>query len=255
MPVLKTKELQVSVGTQQICDSLNLSVEDRQSWAILGCNGIGKTTLLHTLAGLRSPDSGTIELMGKEIASMQRKEIARNMGILFQQQDQLFPTTVLETALTGRHPFLNNFQWESRDDIAIAEQALADLQLSALCHRTSNSLSGGEQQRLKVATLLTQKPKLMLLDEPTNHLDPRYQIRVLELLQNSLETTGGAIIMVLHDINLAARFCSHLLLMGDNGLMQSGPMTKILQPDLLSRAYGWPIIEHRTSSGVFFTPQ
>lgn len=255
MSALETKDLQVSIGSKTVCQSLSLIVDDRQIWAILGCNGIGKTTLLHTLAGLRSADNGTIQLLNKPMLSMQRKEIARSLGILFQQQVEPFPATVLETALIGRHPFLRTWQWETQEDIAIAERALADVELGDLSHRSIYSLSGGERQRLKVATLLTQNPKVMLLDEPTNHLDPHHQIRILQLLTRSVKDSGGAMVMVLHDINLAVRFCSHILLMGETGEIQAGVVDEIMHSEFLSKAYGWPITGHKTASGVYFAPE
>ncbi len=216
---------------------------------------MGKTTLLHTLAGLRSADNGTVELMGKPMTTMRPRQIARYLGVLFQEQIEPFPASVLETALIGRHPFLGAWQWESEQDIAMAERALADVELVELCHRSIDSLSGGEKQRLKVATLLTQEPGVMLLDEPTNHLDPSYQIKILELLTNRVKDSGSAILMVLHDINLAARFCSHCLLMSESGDIQAGVIDEVLQSAHLSKAYGWPIIGHKTETGVFFAPK
>ena len=254
-PLLETHDLQVSVGKKTVCKSLNLKIEKGQIWAVLGSNGAGKTTLLHTLAGLHPTDNGLVDLINKPMTSMRPKEIAQHLGILFQHQIELFPATLLETTLIGRHPYLSDWQWETSADIALAEEALKTVELAGLSQRSTDSLSGGETQRLKVATLIAQDPKIMLLDEPTNHLDLHYQIKILNILTHKIKATNGALIMALHDINLAARYCSHALLINKEGEFQAGCINEILQPNILSKTYGWPIIKHKTSSGFYFMPE
>lgn len=255
MSLLEAHQLSVSVADKQICSNLDICLEPGQIWAVLGSNGAGKTTLLHTLAGLRTPDSGRIELSGQPIEQMKRREIAQHLGLLFQQQDEPFPSTVLETALIGRHPFIDSWRWETRQDIDIAERALNRVGLEGFNHRFSSTLSGGEKQRLKIATLLTQNPLLMLLDEPTNHLDLHHQIRLLTLLTEQCRERAGALFMVLHDINLATRFCSHAMLLqpDDNPLV--GSLEQVLQPDHLERAYGWPIDRITQGENTYYYPR
>ena len=156
MSLLETTALTVAIGTQPICKSLTLQIQAGERWALLGRNGIGKSTLLHTLAGLRVPQSGDIRLQHTPITELKPQQIAQRLGLLFQQQDDSFPSSVLETALIGRHPHLKPWQWETHNDQARALAALQQLQLVPLAERITTSLSGGERQRLAIATLLTQ---------------------------------------------------------------------------------------------------
>lgn len=255
MPLLRANRLSVEIGERRICTDASLAFEEGQIWGILGCNGSGKTTLLHTLAGLRRAHTGGVSLMGHDINTLPRRQVAHSMGILFQQQEELFPASVLESALAGRHPFLKAWQWESEQDIAIARQALQDTELSGFSERAINTLSGGEMQRLKIATLLTQNPRLMLLDEPTNHLDLKHQVTLLGLLIERAHKHHGVILMALHDINLAARFCTHILLLAPGSEPQAGPVADMLNPDILQQAYGWPLARISTPGGSYFYPK
>ena len=183
MANLQTQSLDVRIGEVQVCRKLDLRVREGESWCILGRNGTGKTTLLHTLAGLRAADAGGITLNDRSLAALPRRTVARQLGLLAQEHRDSFPASVMETALIGRHPFLGPLQWESRDDISTARLALQSVGLQDLEQRNVATLSGGERRRLGIATLLTQDPALMLLDEPTNHLDLHHQVQVLELLR------------------------------------------------------------------------
>jgi ABC-type transport system involved in cytochrome c biogenesis ATPase subunit len=144
---LQTRDLQVHVGTVRVCDAASLRFEPGSCWAILGVNGAGKTTLLHTLAGLRPPQAGEIRLDDRPLVELERRAIARRLGLMPQDTPDPFPATVLETALLGRHPWLSRWQWESADDEALARQALAELGLAPLADRLVTTLSGGERRR------------------------------------------------------------------------------------------------------------
>ena len=255
MPLLAAKNLSLSVGELVICQNITLNFEANQIWAILGRNGAGKTTLLHTLAGLRAPLSGSIELLGQPLSHLKKRAVAHKLGILFQQQDEPFPASVIETALIGRHPFIKSWRGESYKDFDIATKALRSVELEGFQDRFSNSLSGGEKQRLKIATLLTQTPQIMLLDEPTNHLDLNHQIKLLNLIVHSIKERQGLIIMVLHDLNLAARFCTHALLLNANDEPLQGTLADVLQTQHLERAYGWPVERINLNEKVFYHPQ
>lgn len=240
MPLLQCQQLNVRIAGQSVCEQLDLSIEPGQCWALLGRNGVGKTTLLHSLAGLRPIHAGNILLQGRSLATWPKRERARALGVLFQERSSAFPSRVLETALIGRHPHLGPWQAESSADLAIARRALTAMELSDLETRLSDTLSGGEQQRLALAAVLTQDPALLLLDEPVNHLDLHHQIQVLTLLQASAGA-GKAVVMSLHDVNLATRFCSHVLLLHGGGDYECGDASTILNSATLTRAYGHPI--------------
>ncbi|MCF7982029.1 MAG: ABC transporter ATP-binding protein [Pseudomonadales bacterium] len=255
MSLLTANNLTVSIGELTICKKTELRFAADQTWAILGRNGSGKTTLLHTLAGLREPQEGIIHLRTQPMAQLQRRFIAKQLGILFQQQDDPFPATVMETALIGRHPYIESWRGETAEDIQCAESALKSVELEGFEHRFSSTLSGGEKQRLKIATLLTQNPQIMLLDEPTNHLDLNHQIKLLNLISKVTQARQGVTLMVLHDLNLAARFCTHALLLNPGEAPLQGSLEEVLQAESLERAYGWPVKRFNINGKVFYHPQ
>lgn len=252
--LLQTKALTVEIGGKTVCQDLDVNISAGQHWGLLGINGVGKTTLLHTLAGLRAPAQGEVR-MGKELLSeLPRRTIAQKIGVLFQADDDAFPGTVMETVLTGRHPWLGQWQWEDEDDRALARTALKNVELEGFEQRQVNTLSGGERRRLALATLFTQNPRLFLLDEPTNHLDPHHQIELLSLLSQQVTNSDGASLMILHDINLATRFCDHLMLLFGEGETLCGPSNEVLNTDILSRLYGHPVISVEGPNGPVFLP-
>ncbi len=251
--MLETRNLDVTIAGKAVCRGLDLAIEAGQCWAVLGRNGVGKTTLLHTLAGLREPECGDIRLQDKPLARLSRRSIARTLGVVFQDNEDPFPATVMETALIGRHPHLGNWRWERNDDKMRAMQALKNLRLESLANRPVSTLSGGERRRLAIATLLTQDPPLGLLDEPTNHLDLNFQVSVLELLKK-LCTRGQAMLMILHDINLALRFCDHLLLLLGNGRYLLGKTSSLGSSANLSLVYQHPLTELSGPRGPVMVP-
>lgn len=254
MTLLATRQLRVDIAGKRIGGDLDLAVAAGQCWAVLGANGSGKTTLLHTLAGLRPAAAGTIELDGRPLGHWSRRAIARRLGILLQESDDPFPATVLETALIGRHPHLGPWQWEGPEDHALAHQALAEVELTGFEHRGVDTLSGGERRRLALATLRVQDPQLALLDEPTNHLDLHHQIRLLGQLRDHARASGGALMMALHDVNLAARFCDHALLVFADGEVLHGPAAQLLRADYLTCLYHHPIEEVAGNGQRAFLP-
>lgn len=240
-PLLETRHLAVQIATQTICRNLNITLQSGQCWAILGINGAGKTTLLHTLAGLRPALSGEILVNQQTMAHYSRRQLAQQLGVLFQETQDPFPSTVLETTLIGRHPYTKSWQWESAEDYKIAIQSLTQVGLHTLAKRQINTLSGGERQRLAVANLLTQAPRVFLLDEPTNHLDLQYQHQILKLFKRYADEKGCTVVMILHDINLAAAYCDHAMLLFANEEPMCGACSDLLTENNLSRLYHYPI--------------
>ncbi|HID49311.1 MAG TPA: ABC transporter ATP-binding protein [Chromatiales bacterium] len=239
-PLLSTRNLRLAIGERILCRGLDLDVHAGQCWGLLGQNGAGKTTLLHTLAGLRSGQGGEIRLGGTPIDELPRRDVARRLGLMPQDSIDAFPATVLETALIGRHPHLSRWQWESPRDLALARDALRRTGLAGMEARPVSTLSGGERRRLALATLLVQAPPLMLLDEPANHLDLRHQHDMLGLLRDQARA-GHAVLMVLHDINHALRYCDHVVLLFAEGKPRHGPAGVLLEPALLSELYQHPV--------------
>lgn len=253
MSLLKTKNLCVRIGNINICNDLELDMNAGESWALLGRNGAGKSTLIHTLAGLLPAESGDIYINGKNLDNYSRKEIAKRIGVLFQTYNETFPSTVMESTLAGRHPHIDWLQWESKQDIKIAEQSLHQMDLLDLKDRDIHTLSGGEMRRTQIACLLTQNPDIALLDEPSNHLDMHHQIKVLKIFRDLLR--DKLIITSLHDINIATRFCTHALLLAGDGKTISGKANKILTENNLQRLYGIDLRKISADGESWFIPR
>lgn len=253
--LLATRELIMDIPGRPAGSPLDLTVNPGHCWGILGPNGSGKTTLLQTLAGLRPARSGRIEVQGRRIQDLPRAALARRLGLVFQTHHDGFPATVLETALIGRHPYLRPWDIETGEDYARARAALAEMDLAGLEQRAVDTLSGGERQRLAIATVLTQDPRLLLLDEPTSQLDLHHQVAVLNRVRAIVAQQRRAAVLVLHDVNLAARYCDHLLLLFPDGQACWGPTPTMLVPSALERLYDQPLSVGEIDGHPVFLPR
>ena len=236
--LLECRGLSVSIGGQRIVDALDLAVGAGQSIGILGPNGVGKTTLLLALAGVRPHDSGNIALNGDDMTRLSRREIARELGMLTQNTRFAFDADALEVALSGRHPHIGALGRESAADLESARQSLRDVRLETLAGRSCRELSGGEQRRLALAVVLAQNPAVMLLDEPTNHLDPAYQVAILDQLWLRVHQRRRCQIIALHDVNLATCYCTDVLMLFGGGRWEFGATPEMLTAERLSRLFG-----------------
>lgn len=233
---LQCRDLSIAVPGRQLVESLTIDVTSGEFLAVLGPNGVGKSLTLHTLAGIRPAPAGTVLLNGRPLSAFSRQQIARQLALLPQYTEDIFPATVRETVLIGRHPHIPRFRWESEKDWEIAAQSLAEVDLENLAGRDVTTLSGGERRRLAVAQVLTQKPAIYLLDEPSNHLDPQHQLQVLKLFYANAGA-GGTVIASLHDVNLAARYADRCLLLYGDGRWDIGATREVLTPERLSALY------------------
>lgn len=253
MSTLSTRDLIINIPRRPDGSVLDLNIEPGQVWGVLGPNGAGKTTLLHTLAGLLPARSGQVLLEGSSLKNLKRRDIARQLGLVFQERQDSFPATVMETALIGRHPWLSPWESEQGEDQLLAEQALAALEVEDMSDRLLSTLSGGERQRVAIATLMTQNPDIWLLDEPTNHLDLHHQVKVMNLLRDQAGA-GKAVFLCLHDLNMAARWCSHVLLLYANGDACWGAAENMLVPGALERLYNQRLITVEVDGVLLFVP-
>jgi iron complex transport system ATP-binding protein len=224
-----------------LVEDLDIDIEAGSFLAILGPNGVGKSLALHTMAGLRPADSGNVLLDGSRIADLNRQRVASKLALLPQYTEDIFPATVFDTVMIGRHPHIGRWRWETADDRNIALDALARVDLEGFSDRDVLTLSGGERRRLAVAQVLTQQPAVYLLDEPTNHLDPQHQLDVLHLFSDKARA-GDTIVASLHDVNLAARFADRCLLLFGDGRWISGPSEEVLTEARLSELYSTTIV-------------
>ncbi|MGB7450902.1 MAG: ABC transporter ATP-binding protein [Lysobacterales bacterium] len=254
MTSLVCQSLDVSIAGKNICGNLDLELEPGQFWGLLGPNGIGKTTLLKCMAGLSAPDSGTVLLENQVIDKLPRRAIARLLGMLQQHTVYVFDASVLETAMTGRHPHLSYWEREGPQDKQKALDAIREVDLEGFEARSVTRLSGGEARRLAFASLMVQEPAILLLDEPTNHLDMKHQIRIMNQVENKVAKEQRCAIVALHDVNLAARYCSHILMLFGDGDWQAGPVNELLNPENLERLYQCPVETLQSSAGRRFLP-
>lgn len=233
---LAVRNLDVNVPGRELVSQLDVDCRDGEFLAVLGQNGAGKTLTLHTLAGLRDIASGDISLNGSDIRSLSRRSIAQLLALLPQDADDLFPATVYDTVLIGRHPHIEPLQLESARDREIAHRCLRDLDLEGLADRDVTTLSGGERRRLAIAQTLAQTPQTYLLDEPLNHLDPQHQLEVLDLFTCKARN-GATVVATLHDVNLAMRYADRCLLLFGDGRWEIGNSNTLLTADTLSELF------------------
>ncbi|WP_417069427.1 ABC transporter ATP-binding protein [Niveibacterium terrae] len=232
----------ISVGIGSICAvrdaSFSLAPGDRL--AVLGRNGVGKSTLLAALAGLHPLMAGAVRCAERELSAWKPEALARLRAWLPQHPEDAFASSVLEAVLVGRHPWMGRFAWEGDEELKIAREALRAMDLSGFEGRNVLTLSGGERQRVALATVLTQTPSLYLLDEPLTHLDLSSQVAVLEHFAG-LAARGAAVVIVEHDLNLALSWANRVLLLLGNGEWEEGSCAEIATTGKLSRALGHPL--------------
>lgn len=254
MSLLSTRGLCISIGGKDVCRELDLEVRAGEAWAILGMNGVGKTTLLHTLAGLRAPTAGEVLLGGRSLHSLSRKAVAQQVGLMLQDTEVVFPLSVREAVLEGRHPFLHRFHWESPEDEAFAARVLEELGIAPLAARSLQTLSGGEKRLVAAATLFVQDPAILMLDEPNSHLDLYQQLHVLERVIDRVRQRGRTALLILHDVNLATRFCDHALLLNGNASVACGPIGEVLDERSIEQAFRHPVTRLAGPAGPHFVP-
>ncbi len=228
--------LSISVPGRTLVENLDLEIHAGQVLAVLGPNGVGKSLTLHTLGGLRAADSGATTLDGHSVTELSRQRVATRLALLPQYVEDVFPASVFDTVMIGRHPHIPRFQWETERDREIAGESLQLVDLGDMPQRDIATLSGGERRRLAIAQVLTQSPDIYLLDEPTNHLDPQHQLDVLRIFRDKA-SSGAAVVASLHDVNLAARFADKCLLLYGDGRWELDDTRVVLTEKRLTELY------------------
>lgn len=257
MARLLSQEISLAYGETTIVENLSLSIPDGKITTIIGPNGCGKSTLLKSLARLLKPSRGAVLLDGQVIHHYPTREVAKRLGLLSQQAIVIPGITVADLVRRGRYPHQAFMQTPSKADEEAVDHALDLTGMQDLRDRPVDQLSGGQRQRAWIAMAIAQDTPLLLLDEPTTFLDISHQLEVVDLVQKLNREDGRTVVMVLHDINEAARASDHLVAMRDGAIIHEGTPDEVIQPDVLRDVYGveTDIFAHPTMDHPFCVPR
>lgn len=254
-PLLEAQDLVLRVGTRTLVRGMSFRIKAGEIWCLLGPNGSGKSTFLHTAVGLRAAQGGMLRLGGRALADWPADRAARLRGFLPQAFHDAFSASVLESVMLGRHPYLSRWQWEGEDERALALDALRAVDLAGFEQRDVLTLSGGERQRVALAALIAQDAPLLLLDEPVSHLDLHHQVLVLEHLVELARVRAKGVLFTVHDLDLAARFASHALLLTPQETVLQGPVGDVMAEAALQNAFGHRVIRVEAAGRTLFVPE
>jgi len=235
---LGAEGIRLAYDGRVIVDDLTVSIPSGKTTVIVGPNACGKSTLLRGLARLMRPAAGRVLLDGADIHSIPTKQLARSLGLLPQQPLAPDGITVADLVGRGRYPHQGVFRQRSAGDDAAVARALEQTSTLELASRPVEELSGGQRQRVWIAMALAQQPDILLLDEPTTYLDVAHQVEVLDLLHDLNKTRGTTVVMVLHDLNLAARYADHLIVMAGGAIVTEGTPAEVISVDTVRSAFG-----------------
>lgn len=234
---LETNTLSLRFGHKEVLSDINLTVETGGFYAIMGSNGCGKTTLLRCLGGLLEPTSGEVQLMSRDLRSYSARQLAQTIAVVRQHATTDLEFSAFEIVLMGRNPYQHRLENESQGDYDIVEQAMRMTNTWHLRHSKPHEMSGGELQRVMLARALAQQTPIMLLDEPTSNLDIAHQYEIMSLLRDFNRDQKKTILIVVHDLNLAYRYCPQLILLADRHIAYQGPMAEGLTPDRIKEIF------------------
>ena len=236
MAVLQVDKLQIGYGSRCVLKEASFSIGKGEIVGIIGCNGAGKSTLLKTIRGLLPKQGGSVSYFAKPLEEYQDKELATKIAYLQQHVELGFGYTGKDIVMAGRYPYM---KWWERESEADAKLALACMEYTGtadLAERPINEVSGGQKQRILIAKVLAQQTPIIFLDEPTTGLDMVYQEEIFRFAK-ALAGQGKTVLMVVHELNLASKYCSRILLLGEGTLLADGAPLEVFTEELLSRAY------------------
>jgi len=249
MMAIDVQNLSHVYGNLPVLNNITFAVNKGDFFIIIGPNGSGKTTLMKVLSGILKPQIGQLEIMGRSIENYARKTLAQTIAYVPQTIPVDFPFTVTEVVLMGRSPYLGMLGLEQEIDLEIAQQAITFTGIEHLAHRKLDQLSGGEQQRVFLARAVCQEPQIMLLDEPTASLDLAHQGKIMDLMEKLKKEKGVTIVMVSHDVNLAALYADRLLLLKEGKIVSFGLPGEVLTYQTLEEAYGCKLLVDESPLG------
>jgi iron complex transport system ATP-binding protein len=223
-----------------VLQSVTCEVGTSELVAVVGPNGSGKTTLLKAMLGLVRVEQGSVLVEGRPVGEWSRRDLARTVGVVGQQEEAVFPLSVLETVMLGRYAHLGPLDAPGPHDHAAVTAALERCDIVGLAHRSVDTLSGGEWKRVRIARALAQEPRALILDEPTASLDVRHEMEMFELVRR-LVAGGLAGLVITHHLNLAARFADRIVLLNAGVVVTTGTPRQVLNQETLSRVFQWPV--------------
>lgn len=235
--ILEVKNLSVSYKEKKILENINLKIEKGKIYSIIGPNGCGKTTLINTMSRGKKPKTGEVLLQGEDIFKMRNKDVAKKLATLNQSNITMSDVTVRKLVQYGRYAHKEWWKGTSDYDNEVVDWAIEKTGLENFQNRRINTLSGGERQRAWIAMSIAQKPEILLLDEPTTYLDISHQLEIMELVSRLNKEEGITIVMVLHDINHAARYSDELIVLNNHRVFEKGDPWTILKGDVLTKVF------------------
>jgi iron complex transport system ATP-binding protein len=241
MKMLKIENLSVSYGSRRVLHNISLNVQSGEVTALIGPNGAGKSTLVRAASGVIPVDGGTVRTNGTNLLALPPMQRARHLAVVPQAVSMPPAFSVWETVLLGRTPYLNFLGQTSAADEDIARRALVRVDALDLAERRVGELSGGEQQRVLLARALAQSTPILLLDEPTSNLDLHYQVSFMEMVRSLAKQDHLAVLVALHDLNLAARYADSVALLVNGEIKAAGSPRQVLTQELISEAYHLPV--------------
>ena len=246
---IHVKNLNYHYGDFPALKNITFSVATGNFFIIIGPNGSGKSTLLKVMAGILKSQTDQLDILNRPMDKYSRKSLARTIAFVPQMIPTDFPFTVTEIVLMGRSPYLGMLGLEQEKDLEIAKQALSFTGVEHLAHRKLDQLSGGEQQRVFVAKAICQEPEIILLDEPTASLDLAHQVRLMDLMEKLKNERGITVVMVSHDVNLAAMYGDRLLLLNKGEIIRLGAPKEVLTFQTLEQVYGCTLLVDESPLG------
>ena len=253
-PQLEVKNLVFAYDSKPVLKDISLSVEKGDFIGLIGPNGSGKSTLLKLIGGVIKLSDDSVSVNGHLISAIKKKELARQITWISQEHPMVFPFTIKEIVLMGRHPYLPPLSLEGKEDYRIARNAMETTQTLQFSSRYFNEISGGEKQRVMLASAIAQEPEIMLLDEPTSALDLKYQIQILNILKGLNKEKNTTLILAMHDLNLAARYCKRLILLNDGTIVSDGTPEEVLKREVIEEVYGVGVKLHTMDGEVLVHP-
>ncbi len=238
MAYLDIKNISTYYADLRALEDVNLSIGKGEFWGVIGPNGSGKSTLLRNISRVLKPSKGQVELNGKNLYSLSPREVAREIAFVPEDTLITFAFSCLEIVLMGRFPYIHRFALEGKGELLKAKRALKMAKAEDLSDRSINELSSGERQRIILARALCQEPRIMILDEPTSHLDVNYEVEIFEILKSLQKNSNMTVIAVLHDLNLALRYCDHFVLLDNGRVVVQGNASQVMKEDVISAVYG-----------------